>query len=94
MITIPEPPKQPVNVTRMLIYSLIPILSIYAGWRIQKFWVLLIINFGIGLAMGYAVGSYGIFISIPISVFVVWHYVKKYNENVAGSGAQPAKEYK
>jgi len=28
-----DPPKQKVNVTRMIIYSFIPILSIYPEWR-------------------------------------------------------------
>jgi len=77
-----DPPKKPVNVTRMIIYSLIPILSIYAGWRIQKFWLLFIVNFVIGIITGYTIGWYGFIISIPVSVFLVWHYAKEYNEKV------------
>ena len=44
-----DPKKEQVNVTRMMIYSLIPIVSIYAMWRIQKFWkiTLILIPFGI-----------------------------------------------
>jgi hypothetical protein len=86
-----NPPKQPVNVTRMVIYSLIPILSIYAGWRIQKFWMLVIINFligfGVNIAVGYPLGNpyIGSIISIPISIFVVWHYAKAYNVKIAAS---------
>jgi hypothetical protein len=87
-----DPPKQPVNVKRMIIYSFIPILSIYAGWRIQKFWVLL----GINLLVGYGVGlplemvlsyPYGFVVSIaiqiPITVFVVRHFARKYNEKIS-----------
>ena len=39
-----KPQTQKVSVTRMMIYSVIPFLSIYAGWRIEKFWVLTGIN--------------------------------------------------
>jgi len=48
-----DPPRQKVNVTRMIIYSFIPILAIYAGWRIQKFWILAAINFVIGIGVVY-----------------------------------------
>jgi hypothetical protein len=48
---IPKPPRKEVNVTRMIIYSFIPILSIYAGWRIEKFWLLVLINLIIGMAI-------------------------------------------
>lgn len=91
-----DPPKQTVNVTRMIIYSLIPILSIYAGWRIQKFWLLFIINFlvgfGVNFAIGYPLGNpfIGLIISIPISIFVVWHYAKAYNEKIAANTAAPS----
>ena len=39
-----KPQTQQVSVARMTIYSVIPFLSIYAGWRIEKFWVLTGIN--------------------------------------------------
>ena len=44
-----DPKKEQVNVTRMMIYSLIPIVSNYAMWRIQKFWkiTLILIPFAI-----------------------------------------------
>lgn len=51
-----DPPNKPVNVTRIIIYSLIPILSIYAGWRIQKFWLLFIVNFVVGTVTAYLIG--------------------------------------
>ena len=47
-----NPPRQEVNVTRMIIYSIIPILDIYSAWRIQKFRVIL----GIQVLMGFVVG--------------------------------------
>jgi hypothetical protein len=44
-----DPKKEQVNVKRLMIYSLIPIVSIYAMWRIQKFWkiTLILIPFAI-----------------------------------------------
>lgn len=86
-----DPPKQKVNVTRMIIYSFIPILSIYAGWRIQKFWLLILINFGLGLGISIPIQMilpfpYGLGFSWPIviiaSVFVVKHFAEEYNEKV------------
>src|SRR5688572_27176257 len=97
-----DPPKQPVNVTRMIIYSFIPILSIYAGWRIQKFWVLLginiVIGFGVNVVAGAAAGVantpylaliISLAIQIPVSVFIVRHFARKYNEKIAASTAPP-----
>jgi hypothetical protein len=92
---IPEPPRQQVNVTRMMIYSLIPILSIYAGWRIQKFWLLLIINvalgFGISILFLVMFGNQllGIIPQIIISLLIVWHYARRYNEKIAASSTTP-----
>ncbi len=91
---IPKPPRQEVNVTRMIIYSLIPILSIYTGWRIKKFWILVGINILIGFALGIpiqlALGeTYGNLVSIPlsiiISIYVVRHFAKKYNDEINSS---------
>jgi hypothetical protein len=44
-----DPKLEQVSVKRMMIYSLIPIVSIYAMWRIQKFWkiALILIPFAI-----------------------------------------------
>jgi hypothetical protein len=44
-----DPNPEQVSVKRLMIYSLIPIASIYATWRIQKFWkiTLILIPFGI-----------------------------------------------
>ncbi len=87
-----DPPKQIVNIKRMIIYSFIPFLSIYVGWRIQKFWVLLGINILIGIA---EIALQMIFpwpyyllviipIEISISIYIVRHYAKKYNEKIIG----------
>ena len=86
-----DPPKQKVNVTRMIIYSLIPILAIYAGWRIQKFWVLL----GISIVVGWGISMlidmlipypYAYLVSFPasiaISVYIVRYFARKYNEKI------------
>lgn len=70
----------------MMLYSLIPILSVYAGWRIRKFWVLLGINLVIGWGVGIPLGMvlpypYGtiasIAIEVPISLLIVRHFAKK-----------------
>jgi hypothetical protein len=87
-----DPPKQQVNVTRMIIFSFIPILAIYAGWRIQKFWAL----FGISIIVGWGISMpintiipypYAYLVSFPlsiaISVYVVRHFARKYNEKIS-----------
>lgn len=88
-----DPPKQKVNVTRMIIYSFIPILSIYAGWRIQKIWLLILVNFGLGLGISIPIQMilpfpYGFGFSWPIviiaSVFVVKHFAEEYNKKING----------
>ena len=88
---IPKPPRQEVNVTRMIIYSFIPILSIYAGWRIEKFWILVGINFAVGFALGVPLSMtlpepYGSLVSMPISIiisiYVVRHFARKYNDEL------------
>jgi hypothetical protein len=92
-----DPPKQQVNVTRMIIYSFIPILSIYAGWRIQKFWLLVVINFIVGavvnpisIAIPFPANVIiALAIQIPITIFVVRYFARKYNERIAASSPPP-----
>lgn len=79
---VPKPPIKEVNVTRMMIYSLIPFLNIYAGWRIQKFRLLLAINILVSLATFpldfLAPYPYGTIISYPLVIFIPLYFVKKY----------------
>ena len=84
-------PRQKVNVTRMIIYSFIPILAIYAGWRIQKFWVLLGINIIVGWGIRMPIDMIipypyaylvSFAVSIVISVYVVRYFARKYNEKI------------
>jgi len=42
-ILVLNPKIETVNVKRLMIYSLIPILSLYSIWRIQKFWKITLI---------------------------------------------------
>jgi hypothetical protein len=53
-----DPKQETVDVKRMIIYSFVPILSVYALWRIQKFWLIslisLPISFGMQLLMVFA----------------------------------------
>jgi hypothetical protein len=82
----------------MIIYSFIPILSVYAGWRIQKFWVLLGINIVVGLGVSVVAGAaefasnnpyigvaLSLAIQVPLSVFIVRHFARGYNEKIAAS---------
>ncbi|AIF83936.1 hypothetical protein NTE_01876 [Candidatus Nitrososphaera evergladensis SR1] len=96
-----DPPREQVNVKRMMIYSFIPFLSIYAGWRIQKFWLLTGINFGLGLVIGGLTGGIansidnyaaslaiiisGIAAEIAISLLLVKHYATEYNEKISAA---------
>jgi hypothetical protein len=92
-----DPPRQKVNVTRMIIYSFIPILVIYAGWRIQKFWVLLGISFVVGWGISMPIDMiipypYAYLVSfaasIAISVYVVRYFARKYNEKIGLSESE------
>ena len=88
-----DPPKQKVNVTRMIIYSFIPILGIYAAWRIQKFWLIvildLVIGFGLSITLtpisltfpelSYVISVIG---SLIINILIVKYFAEKYNEKI------------
>jgi hypothetical protein len=103
-----DPPKQQVNVTRMMIYSLIPILSIYAGWRIQRFWLLFIVNFVVGVLTGFVGAALeasgmryvgiilGLAIGIPISLLLVRKFAIEYNERISretGATSSPSPSF-
>jgi hypothetical protein len=88
-----DPPKQKVNVTRMIIYSFIPILGIYAAWRIQKFWLLVILGMVVSVGLGITLTplsltspelSYVITVmgSIIINILIVKYFAEKYNETI------------
>jgi len=88
-----DPPKQKVNVTRMIIYSFIPILGIYAAWRIQKFWLLVILGLVVSVGLGITLAplslaspelSYVISVigSIIINILIVKYFAEKYNETI------------
>ena len=87
-----DPPRQEVNVTRMIIYSIIPFLDIYSGWRIQKFWVILgiqlLVGFVLGLVLGFAsyafpiesflLSSFGYLIFIPHSIVITIYLTRHF----------------
>jgi len=88
-----DPPKQKVNVTRMIIFSFIPILGIYAAWRIQKFWLLVILGLVVSVGLGITLAplslaspelSYVISVigSIIINILIVKYFAEKYNETI------------
>jgi len=51
-----DPKLEQVNVKRLMIYSLIPFLNIYAEWRIQKFWKIFVIRNLLGIGIGFLIG--------------------------------------
>ena len=91
-----DPPKEKVDVTLMIIFSFIPILGIYAAWRIQKFWMILLIEMGISIVFGVAIIPIafilpemsmfiGLAVGIGINVILVKHFAEKYNEKLDDS---------
>lgn len=92
---IPRPPRQRVSTARMTAYSVVPILSIYAVWRIEKFWVLLGINLLAGVAMGILFQfefeaqyktAISILSSMAITACAVRHFAGRYNEGITAPG--------
>jgi membrane protein implicated in regulation of membrane protease activity len=88
-----DPPKQKVNVTRMIIYSFIPILGIYAAWRIQKFWLLVILGLAVSVGLGITLAPLSLtspelsFVvsvigSIIINILIVKYFAEKYDETI------------
>ena len=88
-----DPPKQKVNVTRMIIFSFIPILGIYAAWRIQKFWLLVILGLVVSVGLGITLAPlslaspelsyvFSVIGSIIINILIVKYFAEKYNETI------------
>ncbi|MBS3921682.1 MAG: hypothetical protein KGZ37_00865 [Nitrosarchaeum sp.] len=86
------PKNEPVSITRQTIYSLIPILDMYAVIKVKKFWIYVLIMIGVGLAI-LPLDEFGVFpqtfpenmliqeaITIPISVVVIRIFSKKWNK--------------
>jgi hypothetical protein len=91
-----DPPKQKVDITRMIIYSFIPILGIYAAWRVQKFWMLLVLEFVMSIVVGVTLVPLGMIapelisviafpLGIIINILLVKHFAEKYNEKLDDS---------
>ncbi len=86
-----DPTRQEVNVTRMMIYSVIPFLDIYAAWRIQKFWVIAVIQILVGSGVSFPIeeffpSPFGYIISfipsIIIGIYLTRFFARKYNEKI------------
>jgi hypothetical protein len=89
------------------ISSLIPFLLVYAGWLIQKFWLLALINFAIGRAITIPMWIVselaqnqvfsltaivdGTAVSIAISVLLVRHFAREYNQRIAADSQSRSK---
>ena len=81
------PAQKEVNVKRIVIYSFVPILYIYALWRIKKFMLLSLIlipvNFATSFLFNYV--EYVIVIAVAVVsniIFHIWivrYYARKYN---------------
>jgi len=88
------PPDKEVNVRRMIIYSFLPFVVIYAAWRIKKFWVLFalsivfmfaapsILSFGLSLVLPIWYMPFSWVLDIILQVYIIKHYARKYNENL------------
>lgn len=75
--------KEKVNVNRMIIYSFIPFLWIYAAMRIKKFWLIFFINISIGAASSIIIPfPYSYIPTIPATIIIVRYFAKKYNEKL------------
>jgi hypothetical protein len=90
-----NPEKKEVDVKRMMIYSVIPFLSVYSQWRIQKFWVIniLLLPFGImnQIAINYTEqfstihGLYSylplviVILTLVLGVLLTKNFAEKYN---------------
>lgn len=81
--------KEPVSITRQTIYAIIPILDLYAAYKIEKFRLYFIIMIGIGLAVSFGIETSlpypykyiaGEAIGIPIAVYLIRRWSKKWNE--------------
>jgi len=64
-----DPKQEKVDVNRMIIYSFVPILSVYALWRIQKFWLISLISVPISFGMQLLMTS-AFYVSTPNSPIV------------------------
>src|SRR5438445_525154 len=81
--------EEPVNITRQTIYAIIPILDLYAAYKIKKFWWYVVIMLGIGLGVSFGIkmvlpDPYSFFLeevfTIPIAVYLIRKWSKKWNE--------------
>ncbi len=89
-----NPPKQKVDVTLMIILSFLPIVCLYAAWRIQKFWALVVLGIILELLiwasfflLGFAVSwELSLVVSlvayIGLTVLFVKYYAEKYNAKI------------
>jgi len=77
----------------MIICPFVPILAIYAGWRIQKFWLLLILDFIVSVSVGGSLSPIStvspelsmvldIAGTIIINIILVKHFAEKYNQTI------------
>ena len=91
-----DPPRQPVSVNRMIVYSLIPILNIYAAWRIQMFWIMVGISIASGIAIFYPAETfipdpYGFIVALTldgiVSVLATKYFAVKYNKRMGVESA-------
>ena len=89
-----DPPRKEVEVWLMVVLSFIPIAGIYAAWRIQKFWLILLLELGISVVFGVVVIPLALFlpelamfvgiaVGIGVNVILVKYFAEKYNEKVS-----------
>ena len=90
------PKYESVNINRQTIYAMIPFFDWYAAFKVKKFWMFILIIFGVGIAIipidefvlsnqePYSTLIYYV-IEIPIAIFLIRRWSQKWNQQFDGS---------
>ncbi len=97
------PKNEPVNIKSQTIYSVIPILDMYAAFKVKKFWIYALIMMGIGTAM-IPLDEFEVFpktfpenvliqevILIPVAIVIIRIFLKKWNKQFSDSIVEESK---
>ena len=90
-----DPPRKEVNALHMVILSFIPIVGIWVAWRIQKFWLILLLELGISIVFSVVIMPLaffapdlawivGLIVGVGANALLVNHFAEKYNEKISG----------
>ena len=97
--------KEPVSIKRQTIYAIIPILDLYAAYKIEKFRLYFVIMLGISLGVEFALRTVLLFIPfpystiiseavyIPIAVYLIRRWSTKWNGEIDRQNSQPSTDF-